>query len=157
LPSIGGGFQYKLGGRSVSFGLESMIDFAGRADALAFYSGSNGAVVAVDVDLASIGLGGGLFASAFLSDRFRAYVSGGALLQWAWYDQEGPSEVDTGEGDGFGTGWYTRAGIEYLLPDYATLLGIGGRWSDTTVDLSGGFGHIDLTGAQVLLTVTRSL
>jgi hypothetical protein len=157
MPSIGGGFQYKLAGSRVSFGLESMIDFAGRADALAFYSGSGGAVVAVDVDLASIGLGGGPFLSAFLGERFRAYVSGGALMQWTWYDQEGSSETDTGEGDGFGTGWYTRAGLEYLLPDYATLLGIGGRWSETTVDLSGGFGNIDLSGAQVLLTVTRSL
>lgn len=157
MPSIGGGFQYKLGGNGVSFGLESMIDFAGRADALAFYTGSGGAVVAVDIDLASIGLGGGAFASAFLGERFRVYAAGGALMQWAWYDQDGQSEVDTGDGDGFGVGWYTRAGFEYLLPDYATLLGIGGRWSETTVDLSGGFSDLDLRGAQALVTVTRSL
>jgi len=157
MPTIGGGTQYKLGGKHVSWGLEAMIDFAGRADALAFYSGSGGALVAVDVDLASIGLGGGPFASVFLNDRLRAYAAGGALMQWTWYDQEGTTPVDTGEGDGFGTGWYTRAGIELLLPDMATLLGIGGRWSETTVDLSGGFGKIDLSGTQVLVTVTRSL
>lgn len=157
LPSIGGGMQYKLGGARASWGLEAMVDFAGRADALAFYSGGSGALVAVDVDLASIGLGGGPFVSVFLGDRLRAYAAAGALMHWAWYDQSGASAADTGDGDGFGTGYYTRAGIELLLPDNATLLGIGGRWSDSTIDLSGSLGHLDLTGTQVLLTVTRSL
>lgn len=157
LPTIGGGTQYKLGGKHVSWGLEAMIDFAGQADAVAFYSGSGGALVAIDVDLASLGLGGGPFLSVFLNDRLRAYAAGGALMQWTWYDQTGATDVDTFDGDGFGTGWYSRAGIELLLPDMATLLGVGGRWSDTTVDLSGGLGTIDLRGTQVLVTVTRSL
>jgi len=157
MPSLGGGMQYKLGGERASFGLEAMIDFAGRADALAFYSGAGGAAVAVDVDLASLGLGGGPFVSVFLGERVRAYVSGGAQMLWTWYDQKGQSEVDTADGDGFGTGWYTRAGLELLLPDNATLLGLSGRWSDSTIDLSGNVGHIDLIGTQVLLTVTRSL
>lgn len=157
LPTIGGGTQYKLGGKHVSWGLEAMIDFAGQADALAFYSGSGGALVAIDVDLASLGLGGGPFLSVFLNDRLRAYAAGGALMQWTWYDQEGATSADTFDGDGFGTGWYTRAGIELLLPDMATLLGVGGRWSDTNVDLSGGLGDIELRGTQVLVTVTRSL
>lgn len=157
MPTIGGGMQYKLGGSRVSWGLEGMIDFAGRADAVAFYSGSGGALLAVDVDLFSLGLGGGPFVSAFLGDRLRVYAAAGGLMQWAWYEQAGASEADTGEGDGFGAGYYTRAGIEYLLPTNATLLGIGGRWSDSTVDLSGGLGQIDLTGTQILVTVTRSL
>lgn len=156
MPTLGGGFQYKLGGGRLSFGLETMIDFAGRADALAFYSGSGGALIAVDVDLASLGLGGGPFVSAFLGSRWRVYAAGGAQMLWTWYDQQGSSEADTGDGDGFGTGWYARTGIEYLLPDYATLLGIGGRWSESQVDLSGGFGDIELIGTQVLVTVTRS-
>jgi hypothetical protein len=118
LPTIGGGMQYKLGGKYVSWGLEGMIDFAGRADALAFYSGSGGALVAIDADLASLGLGGGPFLSVFLNDRLRAYVAGGALMQWTWYDQTGATDVDTFDGDGFGTGWYSRAGSSCCCPTW---------------------------------------
>jgi hypothetical protein len=156
LPSLGGYMQYKLGGRHLSWGVETGVDFAGSADGVAFYSGSGGALIAVDVDLASLAIGLGPFFSLPLGSKVRAYASGGGQMQWTWYDQTGQSAADTGDGDGFGAGWYGRAGFEYLLPNH-TLLGVGGRWSDVHVDLSGGLGHLDIAGTQVLVTVSRSL
>lgn len=156
LPSIGGGMQYKLGGERLSWGVETGVDFAGRGGGVAFYSGTGGALIAVDVDLASVAWGVGPFLSTPLGEKVRAYAAAGGLMQWSWYDQQGPSDVDTGSGNGFGAGYYARAGLEYLLPN-KTLLGLGGRWSDTRVDLSGALGHIDLRGAQVLMTISRTL
>ena len=156
VPSLGGGAQYKLGGERVSWGLEGMLDFAGRADGVAFYSGAGGALLAVDVDLATLALCGGPFVSLVVGEKVRVYAAGGALMQWTWYDQTGTSAVDTADGNGFGAGYYARAGFEYLLPNH-TLLGLGGRWSEARVDFSGNLGNMDLSGTQVLLTVTRSM
>lgn len=156
LPSLGGGMQYKLGGEVVSWGVETGLDFAGRAEGVAFYTGNGVGQVAVDVDLFSLALGFGPFVSAPLGEKVRVYGAAGGLMQWTWYDQVGPSESDSGDGDGFGAGVYARAGFEYLLPNH-TLLGLGARWSQARVDLSGSLGHIDLEGTQVLVTVSRSL
>ncbi|HVS19961.1 MAG TPA: hypothetical protein VMT18_15255 [Planctomycetota bacterium] len=156
LPSLGGGAQYKLGGERASWGIEGMVDFAGRSDGVAFYSGAGGALLAVDVDLATLALCGGPFVSLVVGEKVRVYAAGGGLMQWTWYDQTGASAADTADGNGFGAGYYARAGFEYLLPNH-TLLGLGGRWSDARVDLSGDLGHMELRGTQVLLTVSRSM
>jgi len=156
LPTMGGVGQYKLGGSRVSWGIEGGVDFSGRAGGAAFYFANGVGQVAVEVDLYSLALAGGPFVSVPLGEKLRVYAGGGGLMQWTWYDQVGPSTNDSGDGDGFGAGYYARGGFEYLLPN-STLMGLGARWSETRVDLSGGLGHVDLVGTQVLLTITRSL
>jgi len=152
LPLIGGGGQWKLGGQRVDWGLEGMLSFSGRADAEAFVVGGGGAAVAVDVDLLIFELFGGPFASIFIADhKLRLYGAAGPLLQFADYDQSGNGLDD--DGDGFGSGWYARTGIEFMLPS-RTLLGVGVRWSDTTVDL-GGLGDLEIDGLQAVVTVSR--
>jgi len=153
LPLIGGGGQWKLGGRNVDLGLEGLLSFSGRADAEAFVFGGGGAAVAVDVDLLIFELYGGPFASVMLRDKVRLYGAAGPLLQWADYDQSGDSLDD--DGSGFGSGWYARTGIEFVLPSW-TLIGLGVRWSDTTVDL-GDLGDLEIDGFQGLVTVSRGI
>ena len=75
LPLLGGGGQWKLGGRRVDLGLEGLLGLSGRADAEAFAIGGGGAAVAVDVDLLLIDVYGGPFASMFLGDKLRVYAA----------------------------------------------------------------------------------
>ena len=152
MPAIGGGGQWKLGGERIDYGLEGLFSISGRGGVTAFAIGGGGGAVVVDVDLLLLELYGGPFVNVFLGEKFRVYGSVGPLFQFAEYDQRGGGLNN--DGSGFGVGTYARAGVEYLLPG-ATWLGIGARWSDTTVDL-GAVGDLDTEGFQGLITVTRS-
>jgi len=154
VPIIGGGAQYKLGGENLDYGLEGLFSFGGRANATAFAAGGGGAAVAVSVDLLIFDFYGGPFVSTFLGDKLRVYAGVGPLLEWASYDQ---SENDVSDsGTGFGYGAYARTGFEFVLPS-RTMIGMGVRWSDTTVDLGGDLGDLDLEGFQILFTVSRGI
>jgi hypothetical protein len=152
LPTIGGGAQWKLGGSRSDFGLEGLLALSGRANAEAFVVGGGGAAVAIDVDLLLLELYGGPFASLWLGEKLRLYGAAGPLLQFADYQQTGGGLAD--DGSGFGYGYYGRAGLEFALPS-RTLIGLGVRWSDSSVDLGGDLGDLELEGLQFLLTVSR--
>ena len=154
LPLIGGGAQWKFGGRRFDFGLEGLLSFAGSANAAAVSVGGSGTVVAVSVDLLLFDLYGGAFASVFLGDKLRLYGAAGPLLQWAEWDQSGNALDDNGSG--FGVGTYARTGFEFVLPSHV-LVGLGVRWSDSSVDLGGDLGDLDIEGFQGLFTVSRGL
>jgi len=156
IPTLGGGGMYKIGGQRIDWGIEGMLAFSGRANAAAFVAGGNGAAVAVDIDMMVFDLYGGPFASMFLGNRLRLYGAAGGLLQWASWDQDGPGAISSGDGDGFGSGVYARTGLEFLM-NPGMLLGFGARWSESTVDLSGGLGDLDLEGVQYVVTLSRWL
>lgn len=156
MPTIGGGAMYKMGGNAIDWGFEGMLAFAGRANASAFYFGGGGAAIAINVDLLIFDLYGGLFVSKFLGDKLRIYGAAGPLMEWANYDQNATNVNDSGNGNGFGFGGYARAGAELVI-SRGTMVGLAGRWSDATIDLSGGMGDLDLSGTQVVLTVTTGL
>jgi hypothetical protein len=153
-PVIGGGAQWKLGGERIDFGLEAMFSFAWRSNATAFVVGGSGAAVAVDVDSLVFEIYGGPVANIFVGDKARVYVSAGGLMEWVDYDQGSIAAGISDSGSGFGTGWYARTGFEFALDNHS-MLGLGVRWSDSSVDLDGGLGDLDLEGFQVALTVTN--
>lgn len=152
LPVIGGGAQLKLGGDRIDWGVEGLLAFNWRANAVAFAAGGGGAAVAVDVNLLLFELYGGPFASMFLGKDWRLYGAVGPTMQWASYDQEGGSIDDSGTG--FGVGGYGRAGLEYRWTD-STMVGLGARYFDSTIDLSDGLGDLELAGTQVFITITQ--
>ncbi len=154
LPLIGGGAQWLLGGERIHYGLEGLLSFSWRGDTEAFVIGGMGAAIAVDIDLLLFELYGGPFASMFLGDKLRLYGAAGPLLQFADYSQSGNGLGD--DGSGFGAGWYARSGLEFVLPS-RTLIGFGLRWSDTTVDLDGNIGDLEIEGLQAMLTVSRGI
>ena len=92
----------------------------------------------------------------FRSGRWRAYAGAGPLLQIGsvdfTYTDTFNNEVAVG-GDGFGNGWYSRAGVERLFG--TTLVGLGVRWVDSEVDPGGGVGLLELDGVQFFLTATQ--
>jgi len=152
LPILGGGAQWKLWGKNVDAGLEGLFSFGWKTNAAAFASGGGGAVIAVDVDLVVLDFFGGPFISKYVGERWRVYGAGGPLFSWVDYDSSGVGfEQDA---SGFGFGAYLRAGIEYMVSP-SMLLGVGGRWSDVSVDLDNGLGDLDIDGSQFLITVTK--
>jgi opacity protein-like surface antigen len=156
LPLIGGGAQWKVGGDRLDHGVEAMISFSGAADAAAVAVGGGGAAVAGDVDLVIFELYCGPFASIFLGEKVRAFVSGGPLLQWANYDQDENIFTDDDDGSGFGAGWYARAGLEFAV-SHSMLIGFSVRWSESTVDLGGDLDDLEIEGLQGLFTVSKGL
>ena len=155
LPVLGGGAQWKLGGKRVDFGFEGLFSFSGRTDAVAFSSGSGGAVVAVDVDLVLFDLYGGPFVSVFLGDKLRLYAAAGPLMEFAEWGQTDENSVDE-NGSGYGTGLYARLGLELVLPG-RRMVGIGARWSNTQIDLDNDLGDLEIDGLQAFITVTEGL
>lgn len=152
LPAIGGGGQWKLAGDKVEFGVEGMISFAWQANATAFSTAGGGATVAISFGLLLVDLYGGPFVNVWLGDSTRLYLAAGPLLEWANYDQYYGANSDTATG--FGGGGYARTGVEFRLPSQ-TLIGLGVRWSKSSISLSNNLGNLDLEGYQAVLTVTR--
>jgi hypothetical protein len=153
-PTIGGGAQWKLAGDEIDVGLEGLLAFSWRGNVAAFAVGGGGAAVAVDVDLLMFDLYGGPFVSMFLGDKVRIYGAAGPLMRWTLYDQDGPSNVFSGNGDGFGFGYYARAGVEFAL-SRGTMIGVCARWTDVAVDLGGSLGDLDMNGFEALLTISQ--
>jgi hypothetical protein len=153
-PTLGGGAQVKLSGKKIDFGIEGLLALSWRGDVAAFASTGGGAAIAVDVDLLVWDLYGGPFVSMFLGDRTRIYASAGPLIRWGWYDQDGPTAFTSGDGSGFGWGYYARTGIEFGVARNM-MIGVAARWTDTEIDLSGGFGDLEVRGVEALVTVTH--
>jgi len=152
-PLLGGGAQYKFGGERLDYGLEGLFSFGGSANSTAIV-GSGGAAVAIDVDLLIFDFYFGPFISTFVGDSVRLYAGAGPLFEWADYEQSDATGTDNGSGFGFGT--YARTGIEFVIPG-GTMLGVGVRWSDTSVDLGSDLGDLEMDGFQVLFTVSRGI
>ena len=55
--------------------------------------------------------------------------------------------------NGLGLGYYTRAGIELQFRP-GTMVGIGVRWVDSSVDLGSKLEKMDIEAFQLALTVT---
>src|SRR5262245_43392781 len=153
-PTIGGGAQWKLAGDEIDFGAEGLLSFAWRGNVAAFAVGGGGAAVAVDIDTLIFDFYGGPFVGAFLGDKTRVYVGAGPLMRWCLYDQDGPTGFTSGHGDGFGFGYYARAGIEFAL-SRGSMIGVCARWTDVEVDLNGPLGDLEAHGVEALLTISQ--
>lgn len=152
-PAIGGGVQWKLGGKAVDLGIEGLISIGGRANGGAFVIGGSGAAIAISLDLLIVDFYGGPFLSIPLGDSARIYGSVGPLIQFTSYDQSSLDAGFSGSGSGFGIGGYGRVGIEMEMSQ-SSYIGMAVRYSDTTVDLSNGLGDFELETVEVMLTFT---
>jgi hypothetical protein len=153
-PVIGGGAQWKVAGKRLDFGIEGMIGFGWRSGGSAFVSDGGGLTVAVKVDLLMIDLYGGPFLSIPLGDRARVYGGAGPVITFADYNQKSEETIESESGSGFGTGVYGRFGFEFAVWTGA-FVGLGARWQDSTISLSGGAGDLEAQGWQYFLSVTQ--
>ena len=157
LPAFGGGGQWKLAGQRLDFGVEGYLAFSTRSDLEAFASSGGAAVAAFDINLLVLEAYGGPFVSRFVGDRLRLYAGGGPLLSWVGYDADDDDDTtDDEDTDGAGGGVYFRGGLEFLLPT-GKLVGFGARWSESSVDLGGTAGDLDLDRVEVYFTYSYGL
>ena len=156
LPVVGGGAQLKLAGKSLDFGVEGFLALSGRSDLEAFASSGGSAVAVFEVDLLVWEAYGGPFVSRFIGDTLRVYAGAGPLLQWVGYDQEDSDGTDEEDTEGSGGGFYARGGFEFLLPS-GKLVGLGARWSESSVDLGGDVGDLDLSAVEVFFSYAYGL
>lgn len=156
-PFLAGAFQKKLGGDKIGIGLEGGLALNWNADVVAISAGGGGLAIAADTNSFLADFFGGVYADTLLG-RARFYAAAGPSLQWGvldldWSDAGGFHSVHE---DGFGFGWYGRAGFEYLVQP-GMWIGIGGRYVDATVDFSGSLGDLDYTAEQWFVTFTNSI
>lgn len=156
LPTLGVVFQLPgPGGEHVRAGLEAGGTVSWESDRGLVAAGAGGAPVVSDNDLLLVDVFAGPYGDLRLG-RWRVYGGGGPLLQFASvdfrYDDALGQQVEVG-GDGFGRGWYARAGIERWFG--TSLIGFGMRWVEADVFPGGGVGELDLDGVQFLITATQ--
>jgi hypothetical protein len=157
LPVVGGGAQLKLAGRALDFGVEGFVAFSGRTNLEAFASSGGSTIAVFDVSLLVVEAYGGPFVSRFAGDRLRLYAGAGPLLQWVGYEQDDDSsDLEDDDAEGFGGGVYARGGLEFLLPS-RKLVGFGARWSESSIDLDGEFGDLDLSGLELFVSYSYGL
>lgn len=155
MPLIGGNWQMVLGGDRIDWGLDVGGTLGFRSDG-GTVTPIGAGTVAVDIDMSLFDLYGGPFISMNLGEKIRVYGGVGPMMQFANYNHKNnrpssdPLHVND-SGTGFGLGWYSRLGAELAI-SRGMMVGLGGRWIDSTVDLSGGLGDLDIAGAQVYLT-----
>lgn len=157
LPLIAGAFQETLrDGERFDFGFEggAAVGFTSTGG-FVLASGAGGLIVAVDIDLLLVDLFMGPFVSLHVGKSMRFYAAAGPLVDFATYSHEGTqgaTEIDT-HGTGLGAGWYARGGAEFLFGEQY-MVGVGYRWFDSTVALSGDLGRLDLVGSQVFVSLS---
>lgn len=153
MPLIGGNWQIVMGGDRIDYGVEAGGSFGFRSDGGAVRVGGGGAAIAVKIDMFLLDFYGGPFASIALGEKIRVYGAVGPLMQFVNYqqksDQDGFNFNNTGTG--FGLGWYSRLGAEIAI-SRSMMVGVGARWIDSNVNLSGALGDIDVRGTQMFLT-----
>lgn len=152
LLGAGAGMQWQLADGPVALGAEAMIDVTGRHGGTGLYTPSGGVAVEETGDLDLIDLYGGPMASIFVGNSLRAYAAAGPLVQVGIYDQSSATGDDLGD-SGLGLGWYARGGIEVRLGN-SLLAGIGVRRSESTLDLGGDLGDLDLAGTTLFLSMS---
>jgi hypothetical protein len=156
-PFFAGAFQQKFGGDKIGIGLEGGLALNWNADVVAFSAGGGGLAIAADTNSFLADFFGGVYADTLLG-RLRLYASVGPTLQFAtldldWSDNNGFHSINE---DGFGYGWYSRAGLEFLVRP-GTWIGFGGRYVDSTIDFGGALGDMDYTSDQWFVTFTESM
>jgi opacity protein-like surface antigen len=159
IPVLGGVFQHTMWGDRVDAGLEVGGTLGFRTGGGYVYAGGNGIYINVKVDMYLFDLFGGPFVSVPLGQKARLYGSAGPLMQFASWDQsaENPGDSTYNQSStGFGTGVYARAGLEFQL-SRAMLIGLGVRWTDSSVSLGNTLGTMDIEGTQAMVTFTAGV
>jgi len=101
---------------------------------------------------------GGAFADLALGEKLRAYAGVGPVLQFGQIDFEYQDPINGHVriyDSGFGTGYYTRIGLEFQINPKMSI-GAGFRYVDTSVDFGGAIDSMDFKQEQYLVTFTES-
>jgi len=157
LPILGGVFQQALRGDRLQFGVEGGFTFGFKGDRATVIL-PNSVVIVADNDVLLADLFGGLYINRYIGRNLRLYGGVGPLLQYGRIDLEYIDQFNELQGikeSGWGVGLYARAGLEVNLAP-GTYVGVGVRWIDSHVNMSGPLDDLDYEAVQYMLTVSKS-
>lgn len=157
-PMLGGAFQHALKDGPVQLGIEGGLSGGWQTNRTVLAAGNGAIVTQRDNQLLLLDTFVGAYASVPLEGGWRIYGGAGPVLQYASVksrDLDLPPGSERESLDGFGGGWYARAGFELELGG-PLLLGLGVRWVDSYADLGPGFNDLLLDGVQFGLTLSQA-
>ena len=157
LPTFGAMGQMLLWGESNHAGIEGGVDGSWRRDTSRVVTSNGNVIVHVDNTMYLINLYYGLYGSINIGSKARLYAGAGGMLNWGSMDIESDSDTLADESvSAFGFGPYARTGLEFELPK-GDLIGVGGRWLSSNVDLSSSYGKVKVEGVQFMLTYSVAI
>ena len=157
LPMLGGAFQRAFRDGPIQIGIEGGFTFGFARDRTTVSTGGGAIVVRRDDDVFLLDGFVGAYFNIPMRQGWRLYAGIGPVLQYADVEVEVDdfTAVTRISDNGFGGGYYARAGAELEIGG-AALLGLGVRWLDSTADLGGALGNLDVQGAQYGLTLSQA-
>ena len=157
LPVLGGVFQQALRGDRLQLGVEGGFSVGFRGDRTTVIL-PNSVVIVADNDVLLTDLFGGLYLNKYIGKSLRLYGGAGPLLQYGRADLDYIDQFNVSQeikGSGWGVGLYARAGLEVNLAP-GTYVGVGVRWIDSNLNMSGPLDDLDYQAVQYMVTVSKS-
>jgi len=158
MPMFGAQTQIPIRSGGIEFGFEAGFSFGWKSDREAIQIDDGTFLITSDNQVRIGDLSGGLYVAVPIGERARIYGGAGPVLQWTSVDLEfdsplgGNTNVDE---NGFGAGYYARTGVDVDMGQ-GTLVGLFGRWVDSSADLGGPLDDVELETIQFGLSVTAS-
>ena len=158
LPMLGGAFQHALKDGPLQLGIEGGLSGSWLTTRTVLAAGNGAVVTQRENELFLLDGFVGAYASLPLEGGWRVYGGTGPVMQYAGVDTEDldqPLGTEADSLDGFGGGWYARAGVE-LEFDGPLLIGLGVRWVDSFADLGPDLNDLFLDGVQFGLKLSQA-
>ena len=157
-PMLGGSFQHSMTDGEIRLGLEGGLSGGWQSTRTVLAAGNGTIVTQRDNDVMLLDGFIGAYATIPLAGGWRVYGGAGPVLQYAsikTLDLDLPAGSERDSIDGFGGGWYARAGVELELGG-PLLLGFGVRWVDASAYLGPDLSDLIVEGVQFGLTLSQS-
>jgi len=156
MPLIGAQVQVPLRPGRLEFGYEGGFSLGWDSEHEAYYIDTGVVLVATDNKVRLFDVSGGLYLSTMLGRRWRLYGGAGPVFQFGKLDLDYDQPINgrtSDSGSGVGLGYYARTGLE-VKTSPGTSVGLVVRWVDSSVDLGGTLGDLDIEALQVGIAVT---
>ena len=156
MPLIGAQLQVPLRLGRLEFGYEGGFSLGWDSEHEAYVIDTGVVLVKTDNKVRLFDISGGLYLATRLGQRFRLYGAAGPVFQYGSVDLDFDQTIGSRNslsGSGVGLGYYARTGLD-LQVSPGTSVGIAVRWVDSSVDLGGSLGDLDIEALQVGLAVT---
>lgn len=156
MPLIAAQLQVPIRPGRLEFGYEGGFSLGWDSEHEAYFIDTGTVLVATDNKVRLFDLSGGLYLAASLGQRWRVYGGVGPVFQFGKVDLDYDQPINgrsSNSGSGVGLGYYARTGID-LRTGPGSAIGLVVRWVDSSVDLGGSLGDLDIEALQIGLAVT---
>lgn len=156
MPLIAAQLQVPLRPGRLEFGYEAGFSLGWDSEREAFVIDTGTVLIKADNNAFLFDVSGGLYLATRLGQRVRIYGAAGPLFQYGSVDLDFDQQFNgrgSVSGSGVGLGYYARTGLD-LQTGPGSAIGFVVRWVDSSVDLGGSLGNLDVEALQIGLAVT---